>query len=207
MFIALFGATGRVGSRFLEYALADFHTVRALVRDPNKLAPRPGLEIVEGDVLNRGAVARAIEGTDAVVSTLGGAGIEDPGEAQSQGMRNIVNAMSHASVKRVLGVAGSGILDAPKGGLRHDQKGFPAQFKKVSDRHQAAWEAMRESHLEWTMLALPDIVPGSRTRVYRELDDKLPEKAVKISVEDAADLLLRELTQRKHLKRRLGAGY
>ena len=207
VFIALFGATGRVGTRFLDYALADFHTIRALVRDPNKLAPRPGLEIVQGDVLDRAAVARVVAGTDAVVSTLGGAGIEDPGEAQSHGVRNIVNAMSHHGVKRVLGVAGAGILDAPKGGLRHDQPGFPAKFKKVSDRHQAAWEAMRDSGLEWTMLGLPDIVPGSRTGVYRVLDERLPEKALKISVEDVADLLLRELAQREHVRKRLGAGY
>ncbi|MEX2181523.1 MAG: SDR family oxidoreductase [Gemmatimonadaceae bacterium] len=207
MHIALFGATGRVGGRFLEYALADFHTVRALVRDPAKLSPRPGLEIVAGDALNRKAVADTIAGVDAVVSCLGGAGIEDPGEAQSQGMRNIVSAMQNSGPKRLLGVAGGGILDAPGGGLRHDQPGFPAAFKKVSARHKEAWEAMRASDLEWTMVATGDIVPGERTGVYRTLEDRLPEKGRKISVEDVADFLLRELTERKHLRKRVGAGY
>lgn len=205
--LALFGATGRVGSRFLDYALADFHTVRALVRDIGKIAPRPGLEIVQGDVLDRATVAEVIAGTDAVISTLGGAGVQDPGEAQSQGMRNIVSAMAQQGVKRVLGVAGQGILDSPKGGLRHDQPGFPALFKTVSKRHQAAWEAMRDSGLEWTMLATSDIVPGERTRVYRTLNDLLPDGVKKISVEDVADFLLREVGQRKHLRKRVGAGY
>jgi putative NADH-flavin reductase len=207
MRIALFGATGRVGGRFLEYALAELHTVRALVRDPMKLAPRPGLELLQGDVLDRRAVERTVEGMDAVVSGLGGAGIEDPGEAQSQGMRNIVAAMRHHGVKRVLGVAGAGILDSAKGGLRHDLPGFPAIYKKVSARHQEAWEAMRDSGLEWTMLAAPDIVPGQRTGVYRTLEERLPEKTKSISVEDVADLLLREMTARAHLRKRLGVGY
>ena len=207
MRIALFGATGRVGGRFLEYALADFHTVRALVRDPAKLTPRPGLVIVRGDVLDRAAVAETVSGAAVVVSGLGGAGIEDPGEAQSQGMRNIVAEMKRTGVTRVLGVAGGGILDAPKGGLRHDLAGFPAQFKKVSARHQKAWEAMRDSDLEWTMLATGDIVPGQRTGVYRTLDDRLPDKAQKISVEDVADFFLRELRERRHLRTRVGAGY
>lgn len=207
MRIALFGATGRVGGRFLEYALAEFHTVRALVRDPMKLTPRPGLEILQGDVLDRRAVERTVGGIDAVVSGLGGAGIEDPGEAQSQGMRNIVAAMRVSGVKRVLGVAGAGILDSAKGGLRHDLPGFPANFKKVSARHQEAWEAMRDSGLEWTMLAAPDIVPGKRTGVYRTLVDRLPEKTKNISVEDVADFLLREMTAREHLRKRAGVGY
>jgi putative NADH-flavin reductase len=207
MLIALFGATGRVGGAFLEYALADGHTVRALVRDPAKLAPRAGVEVVPGDVLDAPTVARVIAGTDAVVSTLGGAGIEDPGTAQSQGMRNIIAGMTAHGVKRVLGVAGSGILDSRAGGLRHDQPNFLAMFRKVSERHQEAWEAMRDSDLEWTMVAAPDIVPGERTRVYRTEEELLPEAARRISVEDVADVLLRELVGRKNLRRRLGVGY
>lgn len=207
MLIALFGATGRVGGRVLEYALAEGHTVRALARDPRKLAPRPGLEVVQGDVLDPAAVARVIAGADTVISGLGGAGVEEPGEAQSQGMRNIVAAMRAHGVRRVLGVAGGGILDSAKGGLRHDQPTFPAVFKKVSARHKEAWHAMRDGDVDWTMVATGDIVPGERTGTYRTLEDLLPEGARRISVEDVADFLLRELREGKHLRKRVGAGY
>jgi len=207
MHIALFGATGRVGGRLLEYALAEGHTVRALVRDPAKLAPRAGLTILAGDVLDPAAVRETITGTEAVLSGLGGAGLQDPGEAQSQGMRNIVAAMTALGVTRVLGVAGGGILDSPHGGLRHDQPTFPAVFKGVSDRHKAAWTAMRESDLDWTMVCTGDILPGERTGIYRWLDDQLPEGANRISVEDVAHFLLDEMTARRHVRRRVGLGY
>ncbi|MBK7905651.1 MAG: SDR family oxidoreductase [Gemmatimonadetes bacterium] len=207
MLIALFGATGRVGGRFLEYALADGHTVRALVRDAGKLEPRPGLEVVQGDVLDAPTVDAVIAGTDAVVSGLGGAGIADPGEAQSQGMRNIVAGMARHGVRRVLGVAGGGILDSVEGGLRHDQPSFPAVFKLVSERHKQAWHAMRDSGLDWTMVATGDIVPGERTGVYRTLEDFLPEGGRRISVEDVADFLIRSLREGTHLRKRVGAGY
>lgn len=207
MHLAVFGGTGRVGGRFIEYALADGHTIKALARDPNKLAPRPGLEVVKGDVLDAATVASVIAGADAVVSGLGGAGVEDPGEAQSQGMRNIVAGMQQQGVRRVLGVAGGGILNSVDGGLRHDQPSFPAVFKRVSARHKEAWHAMRDSNLDWTMIATGDIVPGERTGVYRTLEEYLPEGGRRISVEDVADLLLRALRDGLHLQKRVGAGY
>ena len=205
--LSLFGSTGRVGTRLLEYALADGHTVRALARTPSKLAPRRGLEVIGGDILDPGTVERIIAGSAAVLSAIGGAGLEDPGEAQSQGMRNIVTAMQKLGVPRVLGVAGGGILDSHNGGLRHDQPGFPAMFKPVSDRHMEAWHAMRDSETEWTMVATGDIVPGERTGVYRTRDEQLPEKSSRISVEDVADFMLKEMTARTHLRRRVGLGY
>ncbi len=207
MHIAVFGGTGRVGGRFIEYALAEGHTVSALARDPNKLAPRTGLTVIQGDVLDAEKVASAIAGADAVVSGLGGAGVEDPGEAQSQGMRNIVAGMQQHGVRRVLGVAGGGILNSVDGGLRHDQPSFPAVFKKVSSRHKEAWHAMRDSNLDWTMIATGDIVPGERTGVYRTLEEYLPEGGRRISVEDVADFLLRCLRDGLHLQKRVGAGY
>jgi len=207
MHLAVFGGTGRVGGRFIEYALADGHTVKALARDASKLAPRAGLEVVQGDVLDAATVASVIAGADAVVSGLGGAGVEDPGEAQSQGMRNIVAGMQQHGVRRVLGVAGGGILNSVDGGLRHDQPSFPAVFKKVSSRHKEAWHAMRDSNLDWTMIATGDIVPGERTGVYRTLEEYLPEGGRRISVEDVADFLLRALRDGLHLQKRVGAGY
>lgn len=207
MRIALFGATGRVGTRVLEYALADGHTVNALVRDPAKIPSREGLTVIAGDVHDLDAVRSAIRDADAVISTLGGAGLAEPGTAQSQGMRNIIAVMTELGVQRVLGVAGGGILDSIHGGLRHDQPGFPAMFKPVSDRHAEAWHAMRDSDRAWTMVATGDIVPGERTGTYRTLQNKLPAGTTSISVEDVADLLLKALRDELHLRTRVGAGY
>ena len=207
MLFALFGSTGRVGTRLLEYALEEGHSVRALARTPSKIAPRAGLEVIAGDILDLSTVERVITDTDAVLSAVGGAGLEDPGEAQSQGMRNIIAAMEQLDVRRVLGVAGSGILDSATGGLRHDQPYFVETFKPVSIRHMQAWHAMRDSDRDWTMVCAPDIVPGERTGVYRTRAKRLPEQATRISVEDVADFMLKEMTAREHVRRRVGLGY
>jgi putative NADH-flavin reductase len=207
MRIALFGGTGRVGARVLEYALDGAHTLRALVRDPSKLVPRAGLEVVTGDVLDPTAVARTIAGADAVLSTLGGAGLADPGEAQSQGMRNILTAMKAAGIRRIIAVANRGVMDSSNGGLVVEQPDFPEMFRPVTLRHAEAWRAMQSSGLDGTMLVFSDIVAGTRTSTYRTREDKMPAKAERISVEDAADLMLRVLADGSHVGKRLGAAY
>jgi hypothetical protein len=42
------GASGRTGSLVVDYALAEGHTVTALVRDPSTVLARPGLTRVTG---------------------------------------------------------------------------------------------------------------------------------------------------------------
>lgn len=56
------GATGYVGGRLIERLLAEGRPVRALVRDPERLAPRRGLEIVRGDLTTGADVRRALDG-------------------------------------------------------------------------------------------------------------------------------------------------
>jgi uncharacterized protein YbjT (DUF2867 family) len=56
------GATGYVGGRLVERLLAEGRAVRALARDPSRLAPRERFEAVRGDVLAGTGVRAALEG-------------------------------------------------------------------------------------------------------------------------------------------------
>ena len=59
------GATGYVGSRLVERLVAEGRPVRALARDPSRLEPRAGLEVVRGDVLGGAGIAAALDGCSA----------------------------------------------------------------------------------------------------------------------------------------------
>src|SRR5260370_6526004 len=75
MNLVVLGATGRTGRLVVEQALAAGHTVTALVRSPQKLTvANPNLRVVAGEATDRSALARALEGADAVISALGGGG-------------------------------------------------------------------------------------------------------------------------------------
>src|SRR5260370_38195694 len=71
MNLVVLGATGRTGRLVVEQALAAVHTVTALVRSPQKLtAANPNLRVVRGEATDQSALARALHGADAVISTL-----------------------------------------------------------------------------------------------------------------------------------------
>ena len=74
--ITVFGATGKVGTHFVEQALRAGYQVRACVRNRAKLSQSvtQQVEVFEGDALNVSDVERAVAGVDVVVSCLGGTG-------------------------------------------------------------------------------------------------------------------------------------
>src|SRR6202521_71231 len=98
MKLAVLGATGRTGRLVVEQALAAGHTVTALVRSPEKLTTsNSNLRVVTGKATDTSDVSRALEGADAVISTLGGKGSVIADSTQA-----IVAAAREAGVSRVV---------------------------------------------------------------------------------------------------------
>ncbi|MCH9681439.1 MAG: SDR family oxidoreductase [Deltaproteobacteria bacterium] len=86
----MFGATGQVGSAFVEMALEAGHEVRALVRSRGRFkhAEHPNVFVVEGDATNPEDVREVVGSADTVVSCLG----NPPG-----GRRNSILIMEKAA--------------------------------------------------------------------------------------------------------------
>jgi len=72
MDIALFGATGAIGSLFLIIALDKGDTVYAYARNPEKIKiENDNLHIIKGDLTDEKAMETAINKADIVISTMG----------------------------------------------------------------------------------------------------------------------------------------
>lgn len=204
MRLALFGATGRTGRRLLALALDEGHTVRALARDPSRLDPAQGLESVAGDVRDPVAVEAVVRDADAVLVTLGGDGLAAPGDARSVGAGVIAGAMRSAGVRRVVALAGGGILDLPGVGLRSERPGYPAAFRHVTAEHRAVWEVLRATELDWTLVCTPDIPDAPATGRWRAAADVMPDGGGPIATGDVALFMLRELERCEYVRRRVG---
>jgi nucleoside-diphosphate-sugar epimerase len=97
------GATGFIGSRLCaRLQWSGERQIRAMVRSVERGAAiaGPHLEIVQGDLLDRDAIARALEGCDAVIHL---AHAED--DVAARATRNLVEAASRAGIRRFVHVS------------------------------------------------------------------------------------------------------
>lgn len=212
MNIALIGATGYVGSKLLDEALARGHAVTALVTRPEKLADRANVTAIKVDVLDEAALAAQLRGMDAVVSAFSGHAQADVLGYYLQGFSAIVAATKAAGVPRLLVVGGAGSLEVAPGVQLVDTPEFPAQWKGTAEGARQALALLREEReLDWTMLSpAAHLDPGTRTGKFRLGTDQLLTDSAGysgISLEDYAVALIDELERPAHSRKRFSAAY
>jgi uncharacterized protein YbjT (DUF2867 family) len=126
MRLLVIGATGGSGRELVQQALAQGHEVTAFVRDLAKLQiEHTNLRIAQGDVLDYATVESAMAGQDAVLSALGHTRFLGPTTIQSEGMRNILRAMTACEVPRLICETALGL------GNSTGRLGFPGTFFMV----------------------------------------------------------------------------
>ncbi|MFD7233185.1 NAD(P)-dependent oxidoreductase [Streptomyces sp. NPDC059881] len=212
--IALFGATGTIGSRILDEALRRDHQVTAVTRDPAKLTQiDPNLTVVSGDVLDPRSVADSARGQDVVVSAVGGG--DGPGHLavirpSAESLVAALRTLGEGAPRLVM-VGGAGSLRKPDGTLVWDTEGLPEGLLQTMHAHGDALDFLRTvSDVRWTYLSPPaTIEPGERTGAYRRSGDDLVVDAdgnSRISAEDYAVALLDEIEQPKHIGARFTVG-
>lgn len=200
MRLFILGATGRTGRELVEQALQRGHRVTAFVRTPQQLgAPRGGLTVVQGDLLNAEAVGAVVAGHDAVLSAIGPPG---PGRTTitRDSARATVAAMRAAGVRRLLVVGVAALFD--------DAGFLAAMLRKTFLRNVASDSAAMEwvvkaSDLDWTIARAPRLTNGPLTERYDVADDHLPPGAggtAMISRADLAHFLLDEVEHPTHAR-------
>ncbi|MEZ0370335.1 MAG: NAD(P)-dependent oxidoreductase [Candidatus Sericytochromatia bacterium] len=207
MRILVFGGTGRVGSRVLSYAAEAGHQVRAYVRDRGRLPVIAGLEVVEGDIEDDEEIALALKGCDAVVSALGVRSITQPITLLSDTAVLLTMLMAEHGPRRLVWVAGAGILQADVERLKKQEPGFPPFLAPISDEHERVWRILADSELEWTLVCPPTMIERVRTAHYRLEANHHPPGGQQISFEDVADFIVRELEEPQFLHQRVGIAY
>ncbi|MBY0597886.1 NAD(P)-dependent oxidoreductase [Bacillus bingmayongensis] len=206
MKICIFGATGRVGAQLMKLALQDSHDVTVLVRDQNKLVVKHNnLYIVEGDVLQENDVKKALKGAEIVLSALG----TDGNRTLSNSIPSIIKHMDEEGVKRIITIGTAGILQARTNLniYRFQSEESKRRTTTAAEDHLAAYVALKNSGLYWTIVCPTYLIDGEETGMYRTEANMLPLDGSKITVGDTACFTWSLINEKVYENSRVGIAY
>lgn len=202
--IALFGATGMIGSRIAAQAVARGHDVTAFARHPRPVEGLPALTVASGDLFDTAAGAAQLKGLDVIASAY--APPRDEPSKVVEATRALVALARAAGVKRLVAVGGAGSLEVAPGKQLVDTQGFPDAYKAVALAHREGLAFYRTvTDVDWTFFAPAALIaPGTRTGTFRTGADSLIVDAngeSKISAEDYAIAFVDEIEAGRFIRR------
>ncbi|OLB27456.1 MAG: hypothetical protein DMG42_12325 [Acidobacteria bacterium] len=201
MKLVILGATGGTGLEIVRQAIERRHSVKALVRSPDRLKPFwDRITIKRGDLLDSRQLEGAIKGQDAVLSAFG------PRVPISKTDANLLErfavalteAMAHAGVSRVVVESVAFLF---KDSIVPPTYVFGRLFFPgiVADA-SAMEQVFAGSQLDWTMVRPPQLTDKPYTGKYRVREGHLPRFGFKISRADVADFMVKSVEN--HFARR-----
>lgn len=180
MRVLVLGATGRVGRLIVQEALERGHEVSAFVRDRRRFdVAAPRLRVVEGDALDPAAMARAVDGQDAVIYALGAGNVRRT-TLFSRSTTILLDAMQRAGVRRLIAITGVGAGDTRgHGGFLYDRVLYPLFTRGIYEDKDRQEALIRASGADWTLV---------RPAAFRR---KVPPGALRVSLGEPHDTLRR----------------
>lgn len=160
------GATGYIGGRLVPRLLDDGHHVRAVARNPDKLADVPWrqqAEVARGDLNDVDSLIEAFDGIDVVYYLVHSMGTSKNFTAEeTRAVRNVVTAARRTGVRRVVYLSGL----HPEG----------RELSPHLASRKAVGEALLDSGIQ-TVVLQAGVVIGSGSASFemiRHLTDRLP---------------------------------
>jgi putative NADH-flavin reductase len=203
MKITVIGASRGIGRKVVDYALSRGHAVRAVARGADGMGiEAPGFEAVAGDATDPATLARAIEGVDAVILTLG-----VPRDLRalkrttlfSDATRALIPAMEAAGVRRLLAVTGFGAGDSEAKLSTLERIPFKLVLGRAYADKGVQEELIKASNLDWT-IARPGILnDNAMSGKYKVLVEPETWRQGIISRADVAHFLVHAAEDGSHI--------
>jgi len=202
MKIAIYGASGMVGSRVAAEAISRGHEVIGVTRSGGDQPA--GVRAVRGSANDVASVKEIAAEADVLVSAIGPSRTGGDHQDYLDAIDTLVAAAGGTRVI-VVGGAGSLVVDGKR---VVDGPEFPAMYKAESLTAAQALENLRatDENVDWTMLSPAQVIaPGERTGTFRlGLDEPVGHE---ISAEDFAVALVDEIEKPAHRRQRFTLGY
>ena len=206
MKLVIFGATGFSGQAILKLALSKGYQVTVLVRNKSTITIKnDNLTVIQGNVLDRNDVKKALEHQDAVIQCLGvgGKGDGKPTTFISEANKIIVDEMEKQKVSRLIAMsnvgAGNSLSFQPWFFTNFILPYFMKWLKVIIDDKNRMEPTIMNSELEWTIIRCPNIVDKTpKGKVHATLDGK--GLKLSITLGDMAEFIVHQLTDSTYSK-------
>ena len=147
MKIAVIGATGNAGSRIVTELLSRGHQILGIARHPDKMQPRPGLTLTQGDVKDEAGLAQLLTGQEVAIHSV---------RFLDTSAQSAIGAAKKAGVQRFLVVGGAGSLEVAPGSALVDTPNFPPAYKAEASGGRDFLNALKtERELDWAFNPRP----------------------------------------------------
>jgi putative NADH-flavin reductase len=205
MRLAVFGANGGTGRLLVRQALDGGHSVVAVTRRPAAFPFAHARLVVAGaDVRDGQAVTRAIDGADAVLSSLGVPFTRRPVTVYSLGISAITAAMGRLGVKRVVAVTSTAVEPHhhADGGFMLNHVMQPLISRTIGRTSYADMRVMedilRAGELDWTVIRPGGLFDAGHISSYQVSDG--PLDGLYTSRDDLAACLLEQADDLRYVR-------
>lgn len=204
MNVLVIGAAGKTGRAVVEQALAAGHQVTAFVHKAADYQAPAGVRVVEGEAADRGAMAAAVQGQDAVLDTIGGKTPYKETALESSVAQAVIAAMRRHGVRRLVVTSMLGVGDSLANSSWYLRL-LVATFLRGADKDKTAMEAAVEaSDLDWVFLRPAILTDDPATGNIRVFKPETGEKAPEMTRADLAAFMVAQLTTDEHLHQAVG---
>ena len=204
--MVVIGGSSGVGLACVREALARGHDVRMFARSASATGINHArLDKLDGDALVPGDVARALEGQEIVLQTLGVPLdlklVTGPITLFSKSTAVLVPAMESGGVRRLVALTGFGAGDSYAAVSSLQRPGFGLLLGKAYEDKGEQERMIKSSSLDWT-IARPGVLRnGAKTGNYRVLLDPDKWRNGVIRRADVADFMLSAADSGSHVGR------
>jgi putative NADH-flavin reductase len=203
--VAIFGATGGTGRILTTKALERGQEVTAAVR---KLSAIPWsqerLRVVQADVMDPATLDGALEGQDAVITSVSvGSALREgrkPTTLFSEGTRNVIATMKRRGVGRLVCISSGAVEPDPALGIVFGKIVRPLLFKDMYADMSRMEREVRESGLDWVIVCPSTLTDDPASGRYILGIDRIP-KGWRVPRGDVAEFVLDQLTDDRYLGR------
>jgi uncharacterized protein YbjT (DUF2867 family) len=210
MKILILGATGRTGSLLLKEAINEGYVINVLLRDKNKLQiSSPLLTVFEGTPTDKETLLPAMQGCQAILSTLNISRISDfpwaplrsPENLLSASMKNIIELANQSNIKR--------IIITTAWGVNETKKDIPAWFRWLIDHsnigypyrdHEMQENLLKQSTLSWTAVRPVSLTNSVKNKNVQVSINNSPKPGLTISRQNVARFMIKVLQEDLYVK-------